>query len=268
LKSLSGKKIIITRARSQAGELVAELERLGASVIEFPTIKTVALDSYQKLDYSLERIDAALGKGLVHYEWTIFTSANAVRFFIGRLLATGRPITSFTGSKIAAVGPGTAKKLKDAGVRVDMIPQDNKAEGLIQAFSLLAIKGRRILLPRALNARDLLPEALMQMGAIVYVAPCYQTVADETGVANVKTALETGVDIITFTSSSTVQNFLGLLRDIDLPASLRNVKLVYIGPIAAGTARRLGLPVAAVAEPHTVQGLVKAIQEAVGSSRA
>jgi uroporphyrinogen III methyltransferase/synthase len=267
VKSLAGKKIVITRARAQAGELVAELERLGASVVEFPTIKTVQLDSYQKLDYSLERIDAALSKGLVHYEWIIFTSTNAVRFFVGRLLATGRPIASFTGSKIAAVGPGTAKKLKDAGVRVDLIPQDNKAEGLIQAFSALAVKGRRILLPRALNARDILPDALMHMGAIVDVAPCYQTVADETGVANIKAALSGGVDVITFTSSSTVQNFIGLLRDIDLPAALRNVKLVYIGPVAAGTARRLGLPVAAVAEPHTVQGLVKAIEQVAGKQR-
>ncbi len=267
MKTLSGKKIVITRARAQASELVDELERLGASVVEFPTIKTVALDSYQKLDYSLERIDAALAKGLVHYEWIIFTSANAVRFFIGRLTATGRATASFTGSKIAAVGPGTAKKLKDAGVRVDLIPQDNKAEGLIQAFSLLAVKGRRVLLPRALNARDLLPDALTRMGAIVDVAPCYQTVADETGVANVKAALQTGVDVITFTSSSTVQNFLGLLRDIDLPAALKNVKLVYIGPIAAGTARRLGLPVSAIAEPHTVQGLVKAIEQVAGKQR-
>lgn len=267
MKSLSGKKIVITRARSQAGELVAALERLGAAVVEFPTIKTTALHSYQKLDYSLERIDAALAKGLVHYEWIIFTSTNAVRFFIGRLVETGRPITSFTGAKIAAVGPGTAKKLKDAGVRIDLIPQDNKAEGLIQAFSVLAVKGRRMLLPRALNARDLLPDALMRMGAIVDVAPCYQTVADETGVANIKAALETGVDIITFTSSSTVQNFLGLLRDIDMPAALKNVKLVYIGPIAAGTARQLGLSVAAVAEPHTVKGLVKAIEQAAGKPR-
>lgn len=267
MKSLAGKRIVITRARSQAGELVAELERLGGDVIEFPTIKTVALDSYQKLDYSLERIDAALSKGLVHYEWIIFTSTNAVRFFIGRLMATGRPIISIADSKVAAVGPGTAKKLKEAGVRVDLVPRDNKAEGLIDAFSVLAVKGRRILLPRALNARDLLPDALIRMGAIVDIAPCYQTVADETSVANVKAALQEGVDIITFTSSSTVQNFMGLLKDMDLAKALKDVKLVYIGPIAAGTGRRLGLPVASVAEPHTVQGLVKAIEQVAGKTR-
>lgn len=264
MKSLSGRRIVITRAKSQAAELVAELENLGATIVEFPTIKTVPLDSYQKLDYSLERIDAALVKGLVHYEWIIFTSTNAVRFFLARVTSSGRPISSFMGSKIAAVGPGTAKKLEDAGVRVDLVPQDNKAEGMIQAFSMLAVSGKRILLPRALNARDLLPDALMHMGAIVDVTPCYQTVADETGVANIKAALETGVDVITFTSSSTVQNFLGLLKDIDLSAALKNVKMVYIGPIAAGTGRRLGLPVAAIAKPHTVKGLVKAIEQVAG----
>lgn len=267
MKSLSGRRIVITRAKSQAAELVGALEDLGATIIEFPTIKTVPLDSYQKLDYSLERIDAALIKGLVHYEWIIFTSTNAVKFFLARITSSGRPITSFMGSKIAAVGPGTAKRLKEAGVRVDLVPQDNKAEGLIQAFSMLAVSGKRILLPRALNARDLLPDALMHMGAIVDVAPCYQTVADETGVANIKAALQKGVDVITFTSSSTVQNFMGLLKDIDLSAALKNVKMVYIGPIAAGTGRRLGLPVSAIAEPHTVPGLVKAIQDAGRSSR-
>ncbi len=111
------------------------------------------------------------------------------------------------------------------------------------------------------GTRDLLPDELSHMGVIVDIAPCYQTVADETGVANVKRALEQGVDVITFTSSSTVQNFLGLLKDIDLAAALKGVKLVYIGPIAAGTGRRLGLEVSAIAQPHTVQGLVKAISD-------
>ncbi len=267
MKSLSGKRIVITRAKSQAAELTAELEARGATVIEFPTIKTVPLESYQKLDYSLERIDAALAKGLVHYEWIAFTSTNAVRFFLDRITSTGRPIAMLLGSKIAAVGPGTAKRLTDAGLRVDLIPQDNKAEGLIQAFGLLAVSAKRILIPRALHARDLLPDALSHMGAIVEIAPCYQTVADENGVAKIKRALDEGVNIITFTSSSTVQNFLGLLKDVDLAEALKNVKLVYIGPIAAGTGRRLGLSVAAIAEPHTVQGLLKAIEQVASRQR-
>jgi uroporphyrinogen III methyltransferase/synthase len=261
MKSLAGKTIVITRAKAQAAELVLELERLGANVVEFPTIKTVALDTYKKLDYALERIDAALVRGFAHYEWIIFTSTNTVRFFLGRLLATNRQINVLLGSKIAAIGPGTAKKLEETGLRVDLVPQDNKAEGLIQAFSVLAVSGKRILLPRALHARDILPDELSQMGVIVDIAPCYQTVADETGVANVKRALEQRVDVITFTSSSTVQNFLGLLKDIDLSAALKGVKLVYIGPIAAGTGRHLGLEVSAIAQPHTVQGLVKAISD-------
>jgi uroporphyrinogen III methyltransferase/synthase len=261
MRNLSGKTIVITRARAQAAELVAELERLGARVVEFPTIKTVPLESYQKVDYSLERIDAALAKGLVYYEWIIFTSTNAVRFFLGRLAATGRPVASLAGSKIAAVGPGTAKKLAEAGLRVDLVPQDNKAEGLVQAFSLLNISAKRIMLPRAEAARDILPEGLMRMGAIVDIVPCYRTIADEAGVAAVKEALEKKVDAITFTSGSTVQNFMGLLRDIDLPTALRGVKMIYIGPIAANTGRRLGFEVSAVANPHTVQGLVKALSD-------
>lgn len=260
MKNLSGKTVVITRAKAQAGELVHELERLGARVVEFPTIKTVPLESYQKVDYSMERIDAAMAKGLIHYEWVIFTSTNAVRFFLGRIVATGRSINVLTGAKIAAVGPGTAKKLEEAGLRVDLIPQDNKAEGLVQAFSLLNISAKRILVPRAESARDILPEGLTRMGAIVEVVPCYRTVADEAGVANVKAALERGVDVITFTSGSTVKNFLGLLKGIDLASALRGVKMVYIGPIAANTGTRLGLDVSAVANPHTVQGLVGAIK--------
>lgn len=260
MKNLSGKTVVITRAKAQASELVHELERLGARVIEFPTIKTVPLESYQKVDYSMERIDAAMTKGLIHYEWIIFTSTNSVRFFLGRIVATGRSISVLTGAKIAAVGPGTAKKLEEAGLRVDLVPQDNKAEGLVQAFSLLNISAKRILVPRAESARDILPEGLTRMGGIVEIVPCYRTVADEAGVANVKAALERGVDVITFTSGSTVQNFLGLLKDIDLASALKGVKMVYIGPIAATTGTRLGLNVSAVANPHTVQGLVKAIQ--------
>ena len=261
MKSLSGKTIVITRARAQAAELVAELERLGARVVEFPTIKTVPLESYQKVDYSLERIDAALAKSLIHYEWIIFTSTNAVRFFLGRLVATGRPVSSLLGAKIAAVGPGTAKKLEEAGLRVDLMPQDNKAEGLVQAFSLLNISAKRIMLPRAEAARDILPDGLIRMGAIVDVVPCYRTIADEAGAARVKVALERGVDVITFTSGSTVQNFLGLLKDIDLPQALRGVKMVYIGPVAAEMGRRLGLDVSAVAHQHTLPGLVTAISD-------
>lgn len=261
MKNLSGKTVVITRAKAQAGELVHELERMGARVVEFPTIKTVPLESYQKVDYSLERIDAATTKGLIHYEWIIFTSTNSVRFFLGRVVATGRSIGVLTGSKIAAIGPGTAKKLEEAGLRVDLVPQDNKAEGLVQAFSLLNISAKRMLLPRAEAARDILPEGLMRMGAIMEIVPCYRTIADEAGVANVKAALERGVDVITFTSGSTVQNFLGLLKDIDLAAALNGVKMVYIGPIAATTGTRLGLNVSAIANPHTVQGLVKAISD-------
>jgi uroporphyrinogen III methyltransferase / synthase len=261
MKNLSGKTVVITRAKAQASELVHELERLGARVVEFPTIKTVPLESYQKVDYSMERIDAAMAKGLIHYEWIIFTSTNSVRFFLGRIVATGRSINVLAGAKIAAVGPGTAKKLEEAGLRVDLVPQDNKAEGLVQAFSLLNISAKRILVPRAESARDILPDGLTRMGGIVEIVPCYRTVADEAGVANVKAALERGVDVITFTSGSTVQNFLGLLKDIDLASALNGVKMVYIGPIAATTGTRLGLNVSAVANPHTVQGLVKAISD-------
>jgi uroporphyrinogen III methyltransferase/synthase len=250
---LAGKKIVITRSRSQAQEFAAKLANLGAAVIAFPTIKVMPMPSHQQLDEALRH--------LTDYDYLIFTSANAVKFFLERWETRPRDLVVPAGLKVAAVGPATAKALEKAGWKIELIPAEHRAEALVESLLKAGVSGKKVLLPRALVAREVLPDELRAAGAEVDVIPVYQTVLEESGAGDMAELLRSKeVDVITFTSASTVKNFYRLLKDkVDLIELLPKVKIACIGPVTAEEAGSLGIKVDIVAEEYTIDGLVAAI---------
>ncbi|MCL5886869.1 MAG: uroporphyrinogen-III synthase [Actinobacteria bacterium] len=259
-KPLTGLTIVVTRARHQAAELVTALESAGASVLEFPVIKTVDPPDWAAAD-------TAIGS-LAVYDWVVFTSANAVRCFLARMQALGREPQSLRSARIATVGTSTAALLAQHDLTADLVPDDFVAEGLIDAFERAGVgEGCRILLPRALRAREVLPETLRAMGASVDVAPVYRTVVGDGDAQTLARLAEGGVDAVTFTSPSTVSGFLRLAANTEAEDALTRVALASIGPVTSDAIVSAGYTVAAEANPHTVGGLVEAIAEWVSAGR-
>jgi uroporphyrinogen III methyltransferase/synthase len=252
-RPLFGKKVLVTRAREQASKLTAALEELGAQCIESPSIRIVEpRDGYAA-------IDAAIAS-LAQYDWLIFTSTNGVEHFFARLQQKGMDTRSLGKAKIAAIGVATANQLKEHGILADRIPAEFRAEGILEVLKEDIEAGMKILIPRAQEAREILPEKLRELGAVVEVAPVYQTIAGETDASMVKDLLKTGgIDLVTFTSSSTVSNLLKIIGgDAKL---LANVKKACIGPITAKTCQDLAIETDIVAEEYTIHGLVEAIEK-------
>lgn len=249
---LFGKTVLVTRARSQASKLTARLEQLGAKVIETPAIRLEApADGYKALDEAIAR--------LADYQWLIFTSANGVERFFDRLLAAGRDARALGYAKLAAIGTATAEKLKQYGLMADVIPQEFRAEGIIEALKGKLPPHAKILLPRAQEAREILPEKLRELGAAVDVAPAYQTVCSDVDGEALREQLAGGViDLVTFTSSSTVRNLIQILGSA---APLQTVKTACIGPVTADTARQNGVEPDMVADTYTIDGLVETIKQ-------
>lgn len=249
-RPLLGRTVLITRAREQASELAARLEALGARCMQFPVIAFEAPPSDADIQAALSRLDA--------FHWIMFTSANGVAAFFRYLGAAGQDARALAGAKTAAIGPGTAEALARHGIRADLVPERFVAEGLIEALAEEPLEGRNILIPRAAEARDLLPDALSRRGATVTVAPVYRTVIRTDGAGAVAERIrDGGVAIITFTSSSTVRHFHDAVGSA-LGPDLQRAKIACIGPITADTARQLGYRVDAVAEEHTMEGLTRA----------
>ncbi|NWF94247.1 MAG: uroporphyrinogen-III synthase [Syntrophaceae bacterium] len=249
--SLAGKKILITRARNQSAEFASGLKDLGAEVIEYPTIEILPPRSWRGLDSALDRLNS--------YDWIIFTSVNGVDLFFQRLKERGKD-HSFSTQKVMAIGPGTAKRLKEKGIRVASIPKEFVAEGILRSFETKKIQGKRILLARAKVARDVLPEGLRKMGAVVDVVEVYRTVKPKRGARRLKEILlSRGVDVITFTSSSTVNHFVELLRGEDLKNLLKDVVIACIGPVTSKTAKAWGLRVGIQPGQYTIPALTQAI---------
>lgn len=242
--ALRGKRVVVTRARDQAGELAARLSAVGAEVIEFPTIEL-----QPPADTSL--VDAAISR-IGEYDWIIFTSANGVRFFMER----GPELAKFHG-RVCAIGPATRDAAESAGFEVSLMPREYVAESLVEAFGSEDLRGRRILLPRAAVARDVVPDELRRRGAQVDVVEVYRTVVPPHAAARAREifAGPHRPDWITFTSSSTVANFLEAAG----PGALQGVRVASIGPITSAKARALGLHVDVEAEEYTIAGLVAAI---------
>ena len=252
-RPLLGRRVVVTRARHQASELVERLADLGADTLECPTIQVVPPSDWTPLDQALAALAA--------YDWIIFTSVNGVRFFFERLFETGRDVRALGRARTAAIGPATAERLKDFGLNTDILPESYRAESVVDAFEGVDLKNRRVLIPRAAEARPILPAELIRRGAVVDEIPVYHTIQAREGVDDLHAGLAEGsVDMVTFTSSSTVRNFRALFPpDADPKTFLKGVTVASIGPITSETARELGFSVDVEAESYTIPGLVSAI---------
>ena len=258
-KSLSGRTVVITRAASQANDFVTELETYGAHVIVCPTIEIAEPENYARLD---EAIDHLYG-----YDWLIFTSANAIDFFLRRLQTRNVNIDQLDEIKVCAIGQASADKLRDAHVHVDVVPAQAKAEGVFEALSEYAggagqLRGLNLLLPRAAVARDYLPKALEDAGARVDVVTAYRTVVPEHLDRGRLSAMLAGSgDCIAFTSSSQVKNLALLFDTHDLSKILSGVAIACIGDVTAATAAEYGLEVRIQPGQSTVKALAKSIAD-------
>lgn len=254
-RPLSGKRIVVTRTRAQAGVLTKQLRALGADVIEFPTIR---IEPPTDL-----RAFAELVQDAHAYDWIVFTSPNGVNAFFDLFYKLYDDAREIGGARIAAIGPATAQRIRDFHLHVDLQPDEFVAESLARQFRKEGgVENLRILVARAEKARDLLPRELSALGAIVDEGFAYRTVPerrDEIGAR--RRLLEEGADLITFTSSSTVENFLAL--DLPWPAKMQ---VASIGPITSKTARERGLEVAIEARRHDIPGLVAAIRKFFAAS--
>jgi uroporphyrinogen III methyltransferase/synthase len=245
---LFGARIAITRDRSQAGELGAKLHALGAGVIQVPVIEICPPLDPEPLDRAIAELET--------YDWLIFTSANGVRYFLERLNDSERDLRAIRG-RICTIGPATRRVVEELHLKVDVMPEQYVAESLVAAFGNIELAGKRILLPRAAVARDVVPIELTRRGAKVDVVETYRTVVPADAEARTRQAFAAGrkPHWITFTSSSTVKNFLAVAgRD-----ALEGVRVASIGPVTSSTLRMHGIEVTAEANPFTMDGLVNAI---------
>jgi uroporphyrinogen III methyltransferase/synthase len=245
---LFGKRIIVTRAREQADALSARLRALGADAIEVPTIEIRPPSDPGPLDLAIANLQS--------YDWLIFTSANGVRFFVDHLDRSNADWRALR-ARICAIGPATREAVEALHLKVDLMGKEYVAEGLLAAFASFDLAGKRVLLPRAAVARDLIPVELRRRGAEVDVVEAYRTAAPEDAADRIARALACKPDCVTFTSSSTVQNFVAAAG----AESLRGIQVASIGPITTETARGLGVAVAAQARQYSIDGLVEAIRE-------
>ncbi|NVM56749.1 MAG: uroporphyrinogen-III C-methyltransferase, partial [Desulfobacterales bacterium] len=203
-RPLFGKIVVVTRAREQASRLVERLSALGAECLECPTIKVVPPEDWSPLDAAID--------GLYAYDWVVFTSQNGVSFFFDRLYEKGKDVRALTDVRTVAIGPATAKRLRDFGLNSDIVPKTYQAESIVEAFKKEPVKGKRVLLPRAKEARPILPVELGKMGAVVDEVVAYETEQVRENVEVLIKRLEEGsIDLVTFSSSSTVRNFKALL---------------------------------------------------------
>lgn len=253
-KPLHGVRVVVTRSPKQQGRLAGHLAELGAEVVPLPTI-----------DFTGPREPARVAEavaGLARYDWVLFTSANGVDAFLDALYAEGRDLRAFGGgAKVACVGPATARRLRARGLVPDLVPTEYVAEGLLAALRAEGIAGRQILLPRAEVARETLPDTLRAEGASVDVVPVYRTVAPAVDPGCRGRVARGEVDVITFTASSTVTQFVQQLEPDELRRVQARAVAACIGPITARTAREAGFDVAIEAKRYTVPGLVEALVE-------
>jgi uroporphyrinogen-III synthase len=254
---LAGKRVLVTRALKQAEGLSSLLREFGAEVIEAPVIEIRPPESYEALDVALQNI--------LQYDWLILTSVNGVEALFSRLEPLGLSVDSLQHLKIAAIGPATEEAIQDHGLVVDVVPTRYVAEEVVRTLRKL-VKGEQVLLVRAHVARDVIPDQLRLAGAEVDVAEAYQTAVPEHG----KELLEKifvdnqTPDLVTFTSSSTVKNFLAMIVGTEIPSKLAQVKFASIGPVTSGTLREFGMPVHVEADEYTMEGLAQAIVRLCG----
>jgi len=254
-RPLFSKNVLVTRTREQASELVALLEEAGANCLEYATITIEPPESYEVVDRELTRIG--------QYDWLLFTSINAVKYFFARLFAKRMDARDLKGPKIGVVGKATAEALTSYGVRPDLLPEKFTGEGLAESLIATGVNNRKILIPRALAAREVLPDSLRSAGASVTLAPVYRNVQPAGQKETLRNKfVEKKIDLVTFTSSSTVTNFLNMLDAKDqkeLEQLMAGVLVAAIGPITAETAKKGGLLVHIQPKTHTIPEMVNSI---------
>jgi len=260
-RALAGRRIVVTRPNDDP-RLRILLEAEGAEVVEFPTIRIVPPADYGPLDTAL--------RGLSGYTWVVFTSRNGVAGLFRRMAALGLPPAALGGRCLAVIGPGTEEALRDRGFRAAVSPAEFRAEALVVALAGYDLRGVRVLIPRAAVARDVLPRGLRARGAAVDVVSAYRT--EPAGPAGrirhlIAAARTRRLDAVTFTSPSTVRQFLRLAGP-EAPRVLAGAIVACIGPVTAEAARESGLRVGAVATTYTLAGLVGALRDALGPAPA
>jgi len=257
-KPLFGKRIVVTRSRAQASQLVAMLEALGADVLVFPTIKIIPPASYAPMDRAIEDIEK--------YHWIVFTSTNGVQAFFNRLFHLGHDVRALAGIRFCAIGPATGKQLRVYGIVADLQPAEFIGESIVESFQQEHIDGKNILLPRADIARANLRTGLESSGAIVDEVTAYQTIFETDHSVEIYDQVRRGdFDLITFTSSSTVKNFVAQIEEKNLSTALHNAQVACIGPITSRTAAQYGLRTDIQPQRYTIPDLVDAI---VGSCQS
>ena len=251
--ALTGVRVLVGRARHQAGALSGELRKRGATVLEIPFIEIRKPRSFKPLDSALTNLDG--------YDWLILTSVNGVDAMWERLSRLGLTNKNLKHLRIVAIGPATKKAIEQRGVAVDVVPKEYVAESVVRSLQR-RVKGKRVLLVRAKVARDVIPRELRKAGARVDVVEAYETVvpkSSRTRLRSVLRNLRRRPQVVTFTSSSTVRNFVALLGRAH--TDLDGIRLASIGPVTSSTLRELGLGVDIAAKEFTIPGLVEAIVE-------
>jgi uroporphyrinogen III methyltransferase/synthase len=247
-------RILVTRPESEASSLSEKLQALGATAVEVPTIAIKPPDNTNELDIAV--------KGIGEYDWVVFTSVNGVRFFHERAKMLNVQFDGLNRVKVAAIGPATSRELERLGKKPSYVPEEYLSDEI--ARGLGDVKGKRILLPRADIASKRLPSLLRQQGALVDEVVAYRTVIpDELNSDRLRAILDRGVDLITFTSPSTVRNFAHAIGPSEFERLLKSVKVACIGPVTVEAAKELGVRVDIVALNHTIDGLVEAIENEI-----
>ena len=257
---LKGRTIVVTRARAQAQRFVQLLEAAGARVLRAPTIVIEPPASWEPLDTALAALDS--------FTWLIFTSVNGVAMVDRRLVARGIPWAAIARKRVAAIGPATADALAEHGVRVEAVPAEYRAEGLVERLRAVLGPADRVLLPRAKDTRDILVVELRRLGVSVTEVPAYQTRRVEDGVVRLREALASGnVDAVTFTSSSTARNFAEQFSEDERSAWRGKTAVASIGPITAATAAEYGLATDVMPTEYTIPALARALADYFSRTR-
>lgn len=253
-RPLMGKSVVVTRAREQASGMAGMLRELGAKVIQFPTISIDPLEDYSAVQNAITRLD--------EYAWLIFTSVNGVKHFWNQLEKAGKDTRAIGSAKVAAIGPATADILREKGIVPDYIPARYVAEGVVEGLLERGVEGKKVLLPRAKVAREVLPEELRKAGATVDVLPVYETTPAAEKRENVLEMLEKGqLHCITFGSSSTVDNFFSLVSPEAVRKHKDSVRFAAIGPVTAKTLETYGFTPDIMPEEYTIPALVQGLAE-------
>lgn len=243
------KKVLVTRAAGQAEGFARQLEGAGLEALIFPVIEFAPPEDTKALSKAIRNI--------ANYDWLVFTSSNSLHFFIEALHREGKKTTHISSLKVCAIGPKTAEAVRTAGLAIDLTPQHYQAEGVLKAFKEIDIKGKKILFPRAKEGREILPEGLTHMGAEVDLIAVYRTTRPCGREKELGKELEKGIDVITFTSGSTVRNFLHMIGE--KKELIKSSKIACISEVTASIVRGLELEVDIIPEENTTESMVEAI---------